>query len=87
MDDLETNLEDVLSRISGVSDVKVMITLDISTATITDSKITLDSMPKIKGVIVTAKGVNNTATKMQVLQAVEAVLEITNGNIQILSSE
>lgn len=87
VDDLETNLEDVLSRISGVSDVKVMITLDMSTATITDSKITLDSMPKIKGVIVTAKGVNNTATKMQVLQAVEAVLEITNGNIQILSSE
>lgn len=87
IDNLETNLEKTLSNIAGVSNVHVMITLDMSSANVTDSKISLDGMPAIKGVVVTAKGVNDVSLKMKVLQAVEAVLEITRGNIQILSSE
>ncbi len=86
IDNLESELEEILSSISGVSNVKVMITLDMSSATITDSKITLDEMPIIKGVIITAKGVSDTATKLKVLLAVEAVLDISSGNIQIISS-
>ena len=85
--DMETNLEGILSNIGGVSNVKVMITLDMSKAEVADSKITLNSFPPIKGVIVTAKGLSNTATKLKVLQAVEAVLDITSGNIEILSSD
>jgi len=38
-------------------------------------------------VVVIAKGVNNTATKLKVLHAIEAVLDISNGSIEILSSE
>ena len=87
IDNLETNLEKTLSNIAGVSNVHVMITLDMTSANVTDSKISLDGMPAIKGVVVTAKGVNDISLKMKVLQAVEAVLEITRGNIQILSSE
>ena len=85
--DMETNLESILANIGGVSNVRVMITLDMSSAEVTDSKITLNSFPPIKGVIVTAKGLSNTSTKLKVLQAIEAVLDITSGNIEILSSD
>lgn len=87
IDRLETNLEETLSNIGGVSDVKVMITLNMSDAEVTDSTINLNKFPEIKGVIVTAKGVNDTSTKMKVLHAIEAVIDIENGNIEILSSE
>lgn len=85
--DMENNLEEILSNISGVDNVKVMITLDISSVSVTNSMLDLNTFPPIKGVIVTAKGVDNHQTKLKVLQAVEAVIEITNGNIQILSSD
>lgn len=87
VEQLEENLEDILSNIGGVSNVKVMITLDMASASINESNISLGEFPQIKGVIITAKGVDNTITKMKVLHAVEAVIEIRNGNIEILSSE
>ncbi len=87
IDRLESNLEETLSNIGGVSDVKVMITLNMSDANVTDSTINLNEFPEIKGVIVTAKGVDNIATKLKVLHAIEAVIDINNGNIEILSSE
>ena len=87
IENLEDNLEEVLSDIKGVSNVNVMITLDMNTATIKDSNIILDKFPEVKGVIITAKGVNDTATKMKVLKAVQTVIDVTNGRIEILSSE
>ena len=87
IDDLENRLQEILSNIGGVSDVKVLIKLDMDTATVSDSNIVLDKFPAIKGVLITAKGVGDTATKLKVLHAVEAVIDITNGNIEILSSE
>ena len=63
-----------------------MITLNMSQAEVVDSKINLSKFPDIKGVIVTAKGVNDTSTRMKVLHAIEAVIEVTNGNREILSS-
>ena len=87
IDRLESNLEATLSNIGGVSDVKVMITLNMSEAEVTDSQISLNKFPEIRGVIVTAKGVDNTAIKLKVLHAVEAVIDIRNGNIEIISSQ
>jgi len=84
---VEQNLEEILTKIEGVTNVKVMITLDMSQADVVDSKINLNKFPNIKGVIITANGVSDTSTRMKVLHAVEAVLEITNGNIEILSSD
>ena len=86
IDNMETNLEEILSNIGGVEDVKVMITLDMTQAQVADSKINLSTFPDIKGVVITAKGVDNTSTKMKVLHAIEAVIQIKNGNIEILSS-
>lgn len=87
IENLETRLQEILSNIGGVSDVKVLITLDMNTASVDNSNIILDKFPEIKGVLITAKGVENTAIKLKVLKAVEAVIDITNGNIEILSSE
>lgn len=87
IENLETRLQEILSNIVGVSDVKVLITLDMNTASVDNSNIILDKFPEIKGVLITAKGVENTAIKLKVLKAVEAVIDITNGNIEILSSE
>ena len=87
IENLETRLQEILSNIGGVSDVKVLITLDMNTTSVDNSNIILDKFPEIKGVLITAKGVENTAIKLKVLEAVEAVIDITNGNIEILSSE
>ena len=87
IENLENNLEKSLSNIAGVSKVHVMITLDTSTIEVTDSKINMSKFPKIKGVLITAKGVDSTLNKMKVLHAVETVIEIEQGRIEILSSE
>ena len=87
IDNLESNLENSLSNISGVSNVKVMITLDISSIEVKDSQINMSKFPKIKGVLITANGVNNTSVKMKVLHAVETVIDVEQGQIEILSSE
>ena len=87
VENLECKLEEILSNISGVRDVRVMITLEMGQAEVNNSKIELTSFPPVKGVIVTAKGVGDTYTKMKVLHAIESVIEVTNGNIQILSSD
>jgi len=86
VDDLETNLENTLSKIKGVSDVNVMITLDLTSATIEDNIIKSSTFPNIKGIVVVAKGVENTNVKLNVLKAIQAVVDINNGCVEILSS-
>ena len=84
---IENNLEESLSNIAGVSNVKVMITLNLNELEVVDDKINITTFPAIKGVLITAKGVNDTSTKLKVLHATQAVIDIKNGNIEILSSE
>ncbi len=43
----------------------------------------MEIMPVIKGVVVVAEGANNTRTKLELLEAVQALLKISNQNIQI----
>ena len=84
---MEKDLERSLSNIAGVSNVNVMITLNLSQLEVENSLVTMTKFPEIKGVLVTAKGVNNTTNKMKVLHAIQAVIDISNGNVEILSSE
>lgn len=86
VDDLEDDLAHTLSQIKGVSDVSVLITLNLNQAVIEENVIKADSFPEIKGIVVVAKGVDNTSVKMNVLRAIEAVLDISNGCVEILSS-
>ena len=87
VDNLETNLEEILSNIAGVTNVKVMITLNMQQLEVQESNIIINKFPEIKGVLITAKGVESTSNKLKVLHAVQAVIDVTNGNIEVLSSE
>ena len=87
IDSVEAKLEECLSSIAGISDVNVMITLNLSELEVNNNTVEMNTFPDIKGVLVTAKGVNDTLNKMKVLHAIEAVIDIKNGNIEILSSE
>lgn len=87
IENLQNDLEGILNNIGGVSNVKVLITLDMSKVTVENSKITLSTFPPLKGVVVTAKGVTDTATKLKVLHAIETAIDVTNGNVEILASE
>ncbi|MBE7076798.1 MAG: hypothetical protein E7374_02770 [Clostridiales bacterium] len=87
VDKLESDLEEILNGIGGVTNVKILITLDMGQADVTDSEINLNAFPPIKGVLVTAKGLNNTTTRMKVLHAIETVINISDGNIEILSRD
>lgn len=86
IEDLETNLESTLSKIKGASNVNVLITVDLSQANIQDNVIQTSTFPEIKGVLIVASGVENTNVKMNMLKAVQAVIEINTGCIEILSS-
>lgn len=86
VDNLETDLEDTISKIRGVSNVKVLITLNLDNASIENDVIKTSTFPKIKGIVIVANGVDNTAVKMNVLRAVEAVVDISSGSVEILSS-
>lgn len=86
VDDMETKLENILSKVQGASDVSVMITLDMSSTSIKDDEIQTTDFPAIKGVIVVAKGVENTQVKMNILKAVQSVIDISSGRIEILPS-
>ena len=83
---LEDNLETTISKIKGVSDVKVMITLDMKNAIIEESIIKTETFPNIRGIVIVAKGVENTNVKLNVLKAVQAVIDISSGCVEILSS-
>ncbi len=87
IDKLEEDLEKILSNISGVSNVNVMITICLNDLEVKDNQVHISKFPQINGILVTAKGVNDTATKLRVLHAIEAVIEVENGNVEILSSE
>lgn len=83
---IESKLENILSRIDGVSNVSVMISLDMHDSVVENSSLKINSFPSIKGVLITAKGVDNTYAKMKVLHAVETVIDVSSNNIQIFSS-
>lgn len=123
-DNLEKRLEKILSKISGVSDVSVLITYSSSceiipvyneknSTSITEEidtsggKRTIEAEdiektivsgsdanpvtkqtvnPCIEGAIVTAKGVNNSNIKANVISAVEAVTGLATHKIQVFES-
>ena len=49
--------------------------------------ILLEIMPKIAGVVVVAQGANDVNVKLNILKAVQALLSVPNGNIEIIEAE
>lgn len=44
----------------------------------------MEILPKVKGVVVVAKGASNTKVKLQMVQAVQALLDVTSDKIDII---
>lgn len=86
IDNLEGDLENTISKIRGVGNVNVLITLNLDNASIENDVIKTATFPKIKGIVIVASGVDNTSVKMNILRAVEAVVDISSGSVEILSS-
>lgn len=86
VEDMESKLEQILSQVQGASNVSVMLTLDMAQATVKDNVIQTQNFPDVKGVVIVASGVENTIVKMNILKAVQAVIDISSGRIEILSS-
>lgn len=83
---MEDKLEQILSQVNGASNVSVMITLDMTNTEIKDNIIQTSAFPSVKGIVIVAKGVENTQVKLNILKAVQAVVDISSGRIEILSS-
>jgi len=47
----------------------------------------MEILPKVKGVIIVSQGANNVKVKLDLLNAIQALLSITPSNIQIFSSK
>ena len=86
VDNIETKLEQILSQVNGASNVNVMVTLNMANTTIKDNVVQTDVFPEIKGIVIVAKGVENTAVKLNILKAVQAVVDVSSGRIEILKS-
>lgn len=116
---LENKLTEVLGEISGVGNVKVMVTAEsgplINVATSTDERtntttsgensttnstvvkdpivisssgknsplILSEMAPKITGVIVVASGAKDARVKLNLIEAIQALLDVSSSNIQI----
>ena len=110
---LENKLINVLSKLSGVGQTSVIITLesgfsyeyatDTETKTIvsggTETTVTTETIilvsnepvivkeiyPNIKGVVVVADGAKDVGVRLNILSAVETVLEVDRNNVTILT--
>ena len=83
---MENKLEQILSQVEGASNVNVMITLDMTNSVVKDNIVEVADFPKVKGIVIVAKGVENTSVKLNILKAVQAVIDISSGRIEILKS-
>ena len=76
--EVEEKLTNILSKIDGAGNVDVMIMTDNNI----DEK--EDNIPNIKSVIVVAEGAKNVWVKLEIVKAVEALLNLSTSNIEVL---
>ena len=89
---VESRLENILSKINGVGNVKVMIYYENSlnnsesnSINFTNGFSSSSKSQEIKGVIVVAEGASDMNVKVQLLRAVETILSINADCIEIFT--
>lgn len=87
---IETNKKTDTSTQNGVTTKTENVEI-IEKPIIVDGKngdepiVLLEVMPKISGIVVVAEGANDVNVKLNILKAIQALLTIPNGNIEILA--
>ena len=77
--EVESRLEALLEDISGAGDVSVMVMCKPNT------ELKSEVVPTISSVVVVASGATSAAVKLDIIKAVEALLSLDPGNIEVLS--
>lgn len=92
--ELEERLEDLISRIDGVSSVSVMILLDQSYEEVGDSGNNFSASlsakegntkvaPKVRGVAVVCRGGERSATRKEIISLLSSLLELPTNRIYV----
>ena len=76
--EVEQKLTNLLSKIDGVGAVDVMIMIDEKT------NLETEALPTITSAVVVAEGARNVWVKLEIVKAVEALLNLNTSNIEVL---
>lgn len=75
---VETKLENLLSKIEGAGKIDVMIMCE------SDGVQSEDAIPSIQSAVVVASGASDVFVRLEIIKAVEALLKIDAKNIEVL---
>ncbi len=84
---LESKLSDVLSKIEGIGNINIMITLESSEENIysdNDNEPSSIKTPLVRGVIVVCDGGDNIIVKEKVINAVSGVFGISTTRVSVI---
>ena len=92
---IESRLEEILSKVTGVGNTKVSVVIKDSGKSILDvkeeenhsSKIEKEDKPEIQGVLIVAEGAGNVEVISEITDAVSALLGISVNKIKVLKME
>ncbi len=116
---LEEKLGNIISKIDGVGNVSVMVTLSSgpeyvyatndeekvnknegngssTTSTTTSSSpiivsndaiVVKEIMPEVGGIVVVAKGAESTKVKLEIIKAIQALVDVPQANIEVLAGK
>ncbi|MDD2227437.1 MAG: hypothetical protein PHH71_02530 [Clostridia bacterium] len=76
--EVEDKLSTILSKINGAGKVSVMIMVEKET------QLETTILPNIASVIIVAEGAGNVWVKLEIIKAVEALLDLSSSNIEVL---
>lgn len=86
----ESTDEKVNTTTSGTSSTSYTTTVTepiiITSAGNSGPLILTEQLPKIHGVVVVAEGADNVAVKLNIIQAIKTLIDISSGNIQVFES-
>ena len=77
---LESRLEELLSNVEGVGEVKVMLSVQEKTAEFYGD----EEAPQVEGVVIVAEGVGNSVVERNIQQAVMALFQVDAHRIRIM---
>jgi len=77
--EIEQKLENLLCKINGAGNVEVMVMCE------DNIKLETDTVPKLVSVVVVASGADDVFVKLNIIRAVQALINLDTANIEVLS--
>lgn len=77
--EIEQKLENLLCKIDGAGSVEVMVMCE------DNIKLETDTVPKLIAVVIVSSGADNVFVKLNIIRAVQALMNLDTANIEVLS--